>query len=111
MNITEDSSSEVHYHTRRVHFEGAPAEPYVGFIHKGKLWVPDTASARWDHEQPIQKITVSGPILKKDGTPSQNRGKREYLTPADPMWARAAAEGGWYAQAPAWLLELFGIQA
>ena len=105
MKVTEDKTTEYHSYTRSIVIEGLPAEEYKGYTHKGKLWVPDFAVAVWNHGEPITTIKVTGPILKKDGTPSESqRGEKRYATPLTHRSTR------WSTPAPAWLLELFGIE-
>jgi hypothetical protein len=106
MNITRDSPREVHTHSRSIDFEGREPEAYNGYTHHGKLWIPTHAYAEWRHGQPIEQISVNGNILKKDGTPGQNRGTQRYCTPAHQSWDTKYGHN-----APAWLLELFADSA
>lgn len=104
MEITERRTHEVRYYMRSVEFTGRPSEEYVSYTNKGKSWIPDRASTRHNHGEPITDITVDGFLLKKDGTPSLNRVSNRYITPHHRSWGRSLRR-----PAPAWLLELFNI--
>lgn len=107
ITVKEDRYSEVHQHHRTIEFEGA--EPVLlerTYSHGGKYFLPMRASCGWDHGAAITQITVEGFLLKKDGTPSQQRTDLEYITPAHGYWDDTR---GWHTKAPEWLLELFGI--
>lgn len=99
---TKDTHRESHTHTRSINFEGHEPEAYTGYTHKGKQWIPSHAWAEWSHGQPIEQITVTGHILKKDGTPGAQRGDQRYATPASRTWDTKYGR-----KAPDWLLELF----
>lgn len=105
MSITHDGSTETHWHARTIEFDGADPLVITGYSHTGKTWVPDSAHARWDHGKAIERINVSGNILKKDGTPGQLRYSQALNTPAHINWGKPYGK-----PAPAWLLELFGIE-
>lgn len=105
MRVTDNVLIETHMHSRTINFEGAqaePFEPYLGYRGKGKQWVPNRAFAKWVHGRPIQRITVSGYLVKQDGTPGKNRGDTSYDTPASNAWSTR-----WGTNAPQWLLDLF----
>lgn len=102
MDITEDRLIETRYYQRSIQFECREPETYVSHNHKGKQWVPDIAYARWNHGAPITRVTLGGYILKKDGTPGQNRANIRYETPASRSW-----NSQWGTDAPQWVLDLF----
>ena len=110
ITIKEDRSGEVHKHNRRIEFDGA--EPLVlgrgSYTHRGKQFIPVAARAAWDHGRPIEQIELSGPILKKNGKPGEYIASVTYKTPANRWWDRG--ETWTDPPAPAWLLELFGIE-
>jgi hypothetical protein len=99
---TEDSLAEVHTYTRRIRFDGAEATAITGYSHRGKHFIPDFAIAKWEYGKPIHRIDVIGNVLKKDGTPGQNRAEVRYETPASISWNTPFGTN-----APEWLIELF----
>jgi hypothetical protein len=101
LKIIENRLVETHEHRRGIGFEGAEPEPYDGYTHKGKMWLPDFAFAQWVHGKPIEEISLRGSILKQDGTPSQHRGDITYQT-VDYRWFSSRSR-----LAPQWLLDLF----
>ena len=106
ITIAKDSTEEVHKYTRRIEFDdAAPILLERRYSHGGKEFIPDEASAGWNHGEPIQDITVEGYVLKKDRTPGQQRAQLRYETPASSNYGK---QWGWD-PAPEWLLELFGI--
>jgi hypothetical protein len=105
MEVTEDRTREVRYYQRTVEFTGRPAEDYVGYVNKGKQWIPSRAYAKYNHGEPITDIKVSGPLAKKDGTPSVVEVDVRYITPAHRGWGHPFDH-----RAPEWLLELFNIE-
>ena len=86
VTVDADTTLETHYHQRTITFDGAEVEAFRGYTNEGKPWRPDRAEAKWRHGEPIMEVLVSGHFLKKDGTPSVNRGNRRYLTPASSYW-------------------------
>lgn len=91
MNVIKDTTEETHYRRRVIYVADRQPEPYEGYTHKGKLWQPECIVAKWDHNQPMREVTVSGPILKQNGQPSQNRGRRTYRGPGH-EWYRAESD-------------------
>lgn len=101
-----ERTREDHTYTRFIEFSGV--EPILlesGHSYGGRLFLPDYATATWNHGSEPGKITVSGCVLKKDGTPGQVRTSVKYSCyweepPVTHMWS--------YPPAPRWLLDLFG---
>ena len=108
ITVTEDRLGEVHRHNRRIEFEGAPAQPHLGYSHKGKQFIPVAAGTSWDHGKEPETITVQGPLLKKDGTPGETIVSTKYDTPFSYWWGDNRDWNN--PDAPAWLLELFDIE-
>ena len=108
ITIKADRRGEVHRHSRNIEFEGVPAQPHSGYSHRGKQFIPVAAGAGWDHGKPIEKITVQGPLVKKDGTPGDTVVSTKYITPANRWWGQGQSYTG--PDAPAWLLDLFDIE-
>ena len=105
--VTDDTTHEVRYYQRTIELEGV--EPILleyRYSHGGKQFRPDKAYTQWGHGAPVTSITLHGPVLKADGTESKSRTSLKYVTPADYSWGK-----GWDIEAPAWLLDLFGIEA
>ena len=103
MNTTHDGTEETHFYVRRIDIEGATPLEVTGYGHRGKQWVPDHLTARWNHGEPITRINARGHVLKKDGTPGIARTSQGYATPASKGW-----DTPHYINAPEWLLALFG---
>lgn len=107
MKITKDTTEETRYYRRGIELEEVePQTVASGFSHishKGKSFLPDYAFARWDHGQPIEKISLRGHVLRKDGTPGRDRVDVDYITPADHLHGK----GFGYPEAPNWLLVMF----
>ena len=108
ITIKEDRTGTVHRHSRRIEFEGAEPQQHHAYSHRGKLFIPVAASAGWDHGEEPTTIGVSGPLLKKDGTPGETIISCRFSTPANKWWGQGKSFAD--PDAPAWLLELFGIE-
>ena len=103
MDITEDKLIETHNYARHIDIEGvAPILLERRYSHGGKEFLPDCATAKWSHGEPIRRITLSGYVLKKDRTTGQQRTEMNYDTPASPSWGKSYGDN-----APQWLLDLF----
>jgi len=109
ITVKEDLRQEVHKHRRRIEFEGAEPQKHYAYSHRDKLFIPEVASTSWNHGGQPTSIHVRGPVVKKDGTPSTLQVDFSYRTPANRDWGRQQffKDGP---DAPAWLLELFGIE-
>jgi hypothetical protein len=102
MNVVDSTIEETHYYRRGIELEGAEPQDVRGYTHQGKKFLPDYAYARWEHGEPVKRISLRGHVLKKDGTPGKDRTDVSYETPA----SKLCGVGG-YPSAPQWLLELF----
>lgn len=109
--VLNDSTEETHYYVRHIELENAAPVliAHRTYSHGGKEFLPDSAQARWSHGDAIREIIVSGYVLKKDRTTGQQRTDVRYLTPAHGDWQ---SNSRWRIDpdAPAWLLDLFGIE-
>jgi hypothetical protein len=105
IKVTNRTDIEVHTHTVVIEFEGAEPMTWQGFSHKGKTVVPVRAKASYKHGQPIKVITLYVRVCKKDGTVGNAETEHSFETPHSTSWGTR-----WGTNAPAWLLELFGIE-
>lgn len=107
ITITGDETRETRYYVREIELDGvAPVLLERRYSHGGKEFLPDFAYARWDHGGGIKVIELHGYVLKKDRSTGQQRASLKYGTPNSLYWGRDSV----YPDAPAWLLELFGIE-
>lgn len=94
MKITSDETTSKH--TRRIAIEGVAAQPVAGYSFKGKEYLPVSIHLSWANDDEPDRVTVSGPVLKKDGTPGRQYADCDYtLTgrawdsrPDAPDWLR-----------------------
>lgn len=101
--VADDSTTEIRYYIRNIELQDvAPILLERNYSHGGKEFLPDSASARWNHGDPIKDISVGGYVLKRDRTTGQQRTTIDYVTPASIGWNTK-----WNTNAPEWLLELF----
>ena len=109
ITVKEDRTGTVHRHTRRIEFEGAEPQKHHAYSHRDKLFIPAYASIVWEDGGQPTSIFIRGPLVKKDGTPSNISVDCRFRTPANGYWGsdRVFMDGP---DAPAWLLELFGIE-
>jgi len=106
-NVTSDETVETRYYNRRIEFDNVgPVLLERNYSHGGKEMLPTIAKAKWSHGNPIEHITVVGPVLRKDRSAGQQLTELEYITPAHSRWGMGAA---YYVEAPTWLLEAFQI--
>lgn len=107
MQITNSETRETRYYVRDIEFDGVgPILLERRYSHGGKEFLPDFASATWNHGGDITRIQVSGHVLKKDRSIGQQRASIDYDTPHSRSWGTK-----WAVNAPDWALELFGIEA
>jgi hypothetical protein len=101
ITVTDDQIIETHTYVRHIDIENAaPILLERRYSHGGKEFLPDCATAKWVHGEPIKSITLGGYVLKKDRTTGQQRATLSYITSAHPSWGR-----GHYPEAPQWLLD------
>lgn len=107
ITVLEDSTVETRYYVRTIALENvAPILLERKYSHGGKEFLPDSASTKWGHDEGLTYIDLGGYVLKKDRTTGQQRAVTRYVTPASNSW-----DTRWGTNAPAWLLELFDIEA
>lgn len=108
ISITEDKTATVHKHSRRIEFDGAPPQEHHAYSHRNKLFIPVMATTTWGHGRQPEVIFIRGPLVKKDGTPSEIFVDFKYATPASGDWG---VDRRWSnPDAPEWLLKLFGLE-
>lgn len=103
MKITKDKPHTTHVHKRTIEFEGA--EPILlerRYSHGGKEFLPDGATAQWNHGEPIKRIVLEGGVLNKARTTGKLRTTVNYVTPDSKSW-----DSAYTINAPQWLLDLF----
>lgn len=97
MKVTKDVTRASYF--RGITVEEVPQQPVVGYSHQGKEYLPNRITIKWfDTSEPSQ-VQVSGPVLKKDGTPSKNFAECRYSLNAKNAYGSIPI-------APEWLLEL-----
>ena len=107
IEVTKRTEHEVHTHALYLEFEGAEPMAWSGFTHKGKSVVPVRAKAAYRHGEPIEQITLTVKVCKKGGTVGNIETKERFETPH----SKVGWNSKWSINAPAWLLEIFGIEA
>lgn len=94
LKVLEDETVVTKYTARTIRFEGAPERDVEGSGMAGKRYVPDTLTARATNDDGFTVVTVSGPLVKLDGTLGNRRVSSHYALESDgplgaPEWVRA----------------------
>lgn len=101
IDVVLDETVEYHRYTRKILIGDGPVTPIPDkhWSHKGKSFIPDRISLKWDHGQPIHIAQVSGLLLKKNGQPGQTPVTLEYGLPVP-------GSTSWRTAAPEWVTDL-----
>ena len=105
VSVMEDASWEKHQYGRMIRVAGADPVETTSFTNKGKQYIPELLILNWTGTSAPEIVMVSGPVLKKDGTPGQNTHRQSYWLPGNEYAEKINPEN----QAPMWMQELIGV--
>lgn len=106
VSVMEDASWERHQYGRMIRVAGSDPIPCTSFTNKGKQYIPELLVLNWKGTSAPEVVTVSGPVLKKDGTPGQNTHRQTYWLPGNEYAEKYGEPDN---VAPMWMQELIGV--